>query len=111
MSLSQSIARSGVAHFINSRTGRLTRIIVRLVIIIWGYVQLEQTSGIILILVGLIPLSAGLFDLCIINQPFNRWSYIRQENSDRQQLRPDRILQTKISDCLVTYTAKIVSRR
>lgn len=67
MSLSQSFARSGFAHFINSRTGRLTRIIVGLVFIIWGYAQLEQTSGIILILVGLIPLSAGLFDLCIIS--------------------------------------------
>ena len=67
MSLSQSFARSGFAKFINSLTGRVTRIIVGLALIIWGYTQLGQTSGIILILIGLIPLSAGLFDLCIIS--------------------------------------------
>ena len=67
MSLSQSFARSGFAHFINSRAGRVTRSIVGLALIIWGITQLAHISGIILILVGLIPLSAGLFDLCIVS--------------------------------------------
>jgi len=67
MSLSQSFARSAFARFMNSRAGRVTRIIVGLALIIWGYTQSAYTSGIVLILVGLLPLSAGLFDLCIIS--------------------------------------------
>jgi hypothetical protein len=67
MNISQSFARSSFARFINSRAGRLTRIISGIALIIWGYIQLEHTSGIILILAGIVPLSAGFFDLCIIS--------------------------------------------
>ena len=67
MNLSESFARSGFARFINSGAGRIARIIVGIALIIWGYTQIEHTSGIIWMLVGLIPLSAGLFDLCIIS--------------------------------------------
>jgi len=51
----------------NSSTGRVTRILVGLALIAWGYTQLGNPFGIILILVGLIPLSAGLFDFCFIS--------------------------------------------
>ena len=67
MKLSKSFARSGFARFMNSRTGRISRIVGGIAIIIWGYTQLEYTSGIILIIAGIIPLSAGLFDSCIIS--------------------------------------------
>ena len=67
MKLSESFARSGFSRFINSRTGRITRIVVGIAMIIWGYTQLDNISGMIWILVGVIPLSAGLFDLCFIS--------------------------------------------
>lgn len=67
MNLSQSFARSNFARFMNSPRGRITRIIAGVALIIWGYTQLEYSPGIILIIIGIIPLSAGLFDICLIS--------------------------------------------
>jgi len=67
MKLSESFARSSFARFINSRAGRITRIVTGVAMIIWGYTQLENIFGMIWILAGIIPLSAGLFDICFIS--------------------------------------------
>ncbi len=67
MSLAESFARSGFAQFINTATGRIARIVVGLGIIGWGYAQLPGTSGIILVVLGLVPLTAGAFHLCLIS--------------------------------------------
>lgn len=67
MSLVDSFARTGFARFINSPTGRITRIVAGLGLIAWGYAQRAGTGGIVLIVVGLIPLVAGVFDLCLIS--------------------------------------------
>jgi hypothetical protein len=67
MNLAQSFARSGFSRFMNSMAGRGIRIVAGLVLIAWSYSQLEQTSGIILVLVGLVLMSAGAFDLCLIS--------------------------------------------
>jgi len=56
--------------FMASTTGRALRIIVGLVLIAWGaYLLLAAnsiTTGIILVVVGLLPLLAGLFDVCVL---------------------------------------------
>ena len=65
--MAESFARSGFAKFINTPTGRIVRIIAGLVLIIWGYTQLPDTGGIVLIIIGLIPLVAGSFNLCLIS--------------------------------------------
>lgn len=67
MSLAQSFAQSGFARFINTLAGRIIRLIAGAVLIVWGYTQLDQTLGIVLIVVGLIPLLAGALDLCLIS--------------------------------------------
>ena len=67
MSLAQSFAQSGFAQFINTLAGRIIRLIAGVVLIVWGYTQLDQTLGIVLIVVGLIPLLAGALDLCLIS--------------------------------------------
>ena len=67
MSLAQSFAQSGFAQFINTPAGRIIRLIAGAVLIVWGYTQLDQTLGIVLIVVGLIPLLAGALDLCLIS--------------------------------------------
>jgi len=67
MSIAESFGRSGFAKFINSPTGRIVRIIAGLVLIVWGYTQLPDTGGIVLIVIGLIPLAAGTFNLCLIS--------------------------------------------
>lgn len=67
MSLAESFAQSGFARFVSSPTGRITRILAGLGLIGWGYTQRAGPGGIVLILVGLIPLAAGAFDLCFIS--------------------------------------------
>ncbi len=67
MSLAESFARSGFAQFINTPAGRILRILAGLVIIVWGYTERADIAGIILIVVGLIPLAAGVFNLCLIS--------------------------------------------
>jgi hypothetical protein len=52
-------------RFIASPAGRLTRIIAGIALIAWGYLGLSGIASIIVIVVGLIPLLAGLFDVCV----------------------------------------------
>jgi hypothetical protein len=66
MSLAESFAQSGFAQFVNSAAGRIARIVVGLGLIGWGYAQ-PMDSGIILMVLGLIPLAAGIFHLCLIS--------------------------------------------
>jgi hypothetical protein len=63
MSIAESFGRSGFAKFINSLAGRILRVVVGLVLIIWGFTG----GGIVLIIIGLIPLGAGALDLCLIS--------------------------------------------
>jgi F0F1-type ATP synthase assembly protein I len=67
MSMAESFAKSGFAKFVNSPAGRVARIVVGVILIGWGYAQLPETAGIILIVVGLVPLTAGVFHLCLIS--------------------------------------------
>ena len=67
MSLADSFAHTGFARFINSPAGRITRIVSGLGLIAWGYAQRAGTGGIVLIVVGLIPLAAGVLDWCLIS--------------------------------------------
>jgi len=63
MNIAESFGRSGFAKFINSPAGRIARTVVGLALIIWGY----TSGGIVLIIIGLIPLAAGALDLCLIS--------------------------------------------
>lgn len=48
-----------------SKTGRIVRIVAGLVLVIWGWFGLSGTTGTIVVLIGLVPLVAGLFDFCV----------------------------------------------
>jgi len=67
VSLSESFALSTFARFINSPTGRLARVVAGLALIAWGYLHRSESAGIIAMVVGLVPLTAGALDLCIIS--------------------------------------------
>jgi hypothetical protein len=67
MSLAESFARSGFAQFINSPAGRLARIVAGIGLVAWGYMQHGSTTGLVLMVVGLVPLAAGVFDWCLIS--------------------------------------------
>ena len=51
--------------FMASAAGRITRVVVGIALIIWGLLGLGDTTGIIVAVVGALPLVAGLFDFCI----------------------------------------------
>ena len=67
MSLAESFARSTFARLVNSPAGRVARIVVGLALIGWGATLLPGSGGIGLVVVGLIPLAAGSFDLCLVS--------------------------------------------
>lgn len=54
-----------VIKFLVSPAGRILRIVAGLALIAWGYLGLDGTAGIIVMLVGAVPFLAGLFDYCV----------------------------------------------
>jgi hypothetical protein len=53
------------ARFMSSLSGRLLRIVAGIVLIIVGLAVVHGTGGIILAIVGLVPLVAGVFNFCV----------------------------------------------
>ena len=56
-------------RFMASSAGRLLRIVVGVGLILWGALFSPDTNW-LLIIIGLIPLSAGLFDFCLLAPHF-----------------------------------------
>ncbi|HEC22205.1 MAG TPA: DUF2892 domain-containing protein [Chloroflexi bacterium] len=55
----------GFVRFMSSTTGRILRIVAGLALIAVGLLVVGGTGGIILAVVGLVPLAAGLFGFCL----------------------------------------------
>jgi len=51
--------------FMASTVGRIVRVVLGLVLIAWGWLGLGGTVGIIVVVIGLVPLLAGVFDFCV----------------------------------------------
>ncbi len=56
----------GFATFMASWTGRLIRIVAGLALIAVGLFVVAGTAGIILAVVGAVPLVAGVFNFCLL---------------------------------------------
>ena len=54
------------ARFMSSTTGRLLRIVAGIILILLGLLVIKGTGGIILAVVGLVPLVAGIFHFCVL---------------------------------------------
>lgn len=54
-----------IVKFLASPAGRITRIAAGIVLVIWGLYGIPGIGGIVVALVGVIPLAAGLFDFCV----------------------------------------------
>ncbi|CAN5916374.1 hypothetical protein BH11GEM2_BH11GEM2_19920 [soil metagenome] len=54
------------ARFMASTTGRAVRIVAGVALIAWGWSHHESMTGIIVMVVGLVPLLAGVFNVCLI---------------------------------------------
>ncbi len=53
------------ASFMASPAGRAVRIVAGMALIVWGLAGLSGTTGIVVAIVGLLPLVAGVFDFCV----------------------------------------------
>ena len=51
--------------FMASTAGRVTRVVAGLVLVLWGLLGIGGTAGIVVAIIGLVPLLAGLFDFCV----------------------------------------------
>ena len=51
--------------FMSSTAGRIARIVAGIVLITWGLIGLAGITGVIVAVVGAVPLVAGLFDFCL----------------------------------------------
>lgn len=55
----------GLIKFLASMNGRILRGVAGIALIAIGLLVVEGTGGIILAVVGLVPLAAGVFDFCL----------------------------------------------
>lgn len=51
--------------FMASKTGRIIRVLAGIALVAWGLLGLGGTTGIVVAVIGLVPLLAGLFDVCV----------------------------------------------
>lgn len=58
------------AKFMSSPAGRITRIVAGLILFAVGLWVVTGVAGTILAIVGLVPLAAGLLDVCLIGALF-----------------------------------------
>ncbi len=54
------------SKFMVSGTGRLLRIVAGLVIIYLGFAVIKKTVGDVVGIIGIIPLLAGMLDICVL---------------------------------------------
>jgi len=63
------------AKFMTSTLGRAIRIVAGMALVLVGLLAVHGTTGVILIVVGLVPLLAGIFNVCVFaplfGGPFN----------------------------------------
>ena len=52
--------------FMASTAGRWVRIVAGVALIAWGWTMHQTTTGIVLMVVGLVPLLTGVFNVCLI---------------------------------------------
>ncbi len=52
-------------QFLAGSTGRWVRIIAGIVLVVLGLLVVKDTGGIIIAVIGLVPLLAGIFDYCV----------------------------------------------
>ncbi len=70
-------------NFMVSATGRWLRIVAGIVLIALGLLVVKDTGGIIVAVIGLVPLLAGVFDVCIFAALFGA-PLSGEENRRRQ---------------------------
>ena len=67
MSMHESFNQSGFSKFLNSLAGRIFRLVAGAGFLVVGYLYRDHLLGVLCIVWGFLPLSAGAFDICYIS--------------------------------------------
>ena len=67
MNMHESFNRSGFSKVLNSRAGRIFRVLAGAGFLLVGYLYSAHLLGVISIAWSVLPLSAGAFDICYIS--------------------------------------------
>ncbi|MFL7890543.1 MAG: DUF2892 domain-containing protein [Anaerolineales bacterium] len=51
--------------FLASPAGRIVRVVAGIALVLWGILGLSGTAGIVVAVIGAVPLLAGIFDFCV----------------------------------------------
>jgi len=63
----ESFNQSDFSKFLNSLAGRILRLIIGIGFLVVGYIYRDHALGVISMVWGVLPLSAGTFDICYIS--------------------------------------------
>jgi len=63
----KSFNQSGFSKFLNSLTGRILRLVIGIGFLLVGYMYSDHVLGVISMVWGVLPLSAGAFDICYVS--------------------------------------------
>jgi hypothetical protein len=63
----ESFNQSGFSKFLNSLAGRILRLVAGLGFLVVGYLYRDYVLGVISMVWGVLPFSAGVFDICYIS--------------------------------------------
>lgn len=76
--------------FMARPAGRILRIIAGLALIAWGWSRRGDTTGMVVMGVGLLPLLAGVFNLCVIapliGAPFSGRAALDADNQPSRRI-------------------------
>ena len=63
----ESFNQSGFSKFLNRPAGRILRLVAGIGFLVVGYIYRDHALGVISMVWGLLPLSAGAFDICYVS--------------------------------------------
>lgn len=88
--LAQAFNRSGFSRFLNSPAGRLFRVVAGTGFLVVGLIFRTSPLGILSLAWSVLPLSAGLFDVCYISAALGGpFTGTKIRESVRERYKPD----------------------
>ena len=63
----ESFNNSGFSKFLNSPAGRILRLVLGILFLVVGYLYRDHALGVISMVWGILPLSAGALDICYVS--------------------------------------------
>lgn len=63
----ESFNQSDFSKFLNSPAGRTLRLVAGIGFLVVGYIYREHTPGVVSMVWGVLPLSAGALDICYVS--------------------------------------------